>query len=245
MTEIGNLLTPVQFAKTINVPPQQIYALIKRGLPTHTRILKDKSRELVDPVETIAWMADYEQVKGIRKSAEKVVASNEILAPGSPVAAAAGKGQRNPVGYIKPGQLLTYERMPGNIVVGKVNKVNEHYAEVEKNCYERSFILGNTVKRTFPLTAKHVKEYIRNRSMVLDCPLQVLGYVIEQIEHADPAMADDLRAVLMKYEPVVEPVIIDPVDEYLQEVDDDDIPEAEEVEEDEHEDTDADRAAQS
>lgn len=208
-TEIGTLLTPVQYAKSIGVPPQQIYSLIKRGLPTHKRILKDKERDLVEPGEATAWMADYEQVKGVRRTAEQVITSNDATSPANP-----NLVRRDATGYIKEGQLLTYERMPGNVTVGKVKGVNEHYANVEKNCYEMPFILGKTKKRTFPLMAKHVREYIRNRSMVLDCPLQVLGYAIEQLKHANEEMAADLEAVITKYEPVLAP-IVDPVDEYV------------------------------
>lgn len=190
-----NLLTPVQYAKLNNMAPQVVYSHMKRGLPTHQQELKGKMRDLVDPTEATEWIKNYELTKGRKGRGNDSPENRDPNSPRDPRDEDHRTGKRS----LPKGQLLTYERMPGHISVGKVSSTNDYYCEVERNVYNMAFILNKCTKQTFPLTHETVKAGVRDRKFVVDTPLQVLQYVIESMEHIDKAFTDDLKAAVEKH----------------------------------------------
>lgn len=188
------LMTPVEFAKSIGVAPQIIYSYIKRGLPTHKAEHKGKERDMVEPAEAQTWIDGYSQTKGTRRTHSEKIRDDKAIAEGRMPAQQTRSRNELPVG-----SLIAYERLPGHATVAKVVSKNEYFANVEKACYELPFILQKTIKRTSPLTHDTLRKAIMARDVILDTPIQIMDYCIEQIQHASPEFAEDLRQVVCKH----------------------------------------------
>lgn len=190
-----NLITPVEYAKIINIAPQQVYGMIKRGLPTHQAEHKGKMRDLVDPAEADEWRAIYETMKRTRKTKEDTGEDEESDSPRDE-----SEESRPKQTMFRGGELLVTARGSKNISVSRVMKPeDEHFAWLQRSMYTFPFLLSPTYDDEWFMNPQDLKRRILTKQIILDTPTQVMEYCLAQIEVARPEMAAEIRAVIQKH----------------------------------------------
>lgn len=190
---MAELVTPVEYAKLIGIAPQQVYGMIKRGLPTQQAEHKGKMRDLVDPEKANEWLALYETTKRTRKSRDDGEEGEGD--ENSPRSESSG---RQPI--FKGGELIVHARGKKNIAVSRIKAPDEeHFAYLERNMYTFPFMLNKTVVTEWFLNPNDLKRKILNREMILEAPLQVMEYALAQIEVARPELSQEIREVIEKH----------------------------------------------
>lgn len=185
---MAELITPVEYAKLIGIPPQQVYGMMKRGLPTKQAELKGKMRDLVDPEEANKWRELYETTKRTRRTKEEVEADD------SP------REDKQYQPMFKGGELIVHARGSKNITVSRIKRPDEeHFVYLQRNMYTFPFLLNKTCEDEWFINPATLKRKILNREVILDTPFQVMEYCLAQIEVARPELAEEIRAVIQKH----------------------------------------------
>lgn len=186
---MAELVTPVEYAKIIGIPPQQVYGMMKRGLPTQQAEHKGKMRDMVNPEDADRWRGLYETTKRQRRS------STDDGDEDSP------RTEPEPRQSIfKGGELIVHSRGKKNIAVSRVKKPDEeHFVYLQRNMYEFPFLLNRTYETDWFLNPQDLKRKILNREVILETPFQVMEYCLAQIEVARPELAEEIRGVIKKH----------------------------------------------
>ena len=186
---MADLITPVEYAKQIGVPPQQIYGMIKRGLPTKQAEHKGKMRDMIDSEDANKWRAVYATTKRQRRS------SSSEEGDDSP---RDDKPEYRPM--FKGGELVMHARGKKNFSVSRIKQPDEeHLVYLQRNMYTFPFLLNPTQEEEWFMNPQHLKRKILNRDIIMDTPFQVLEYCLAQIEVARPELAIEIREVIEKH----------------------------------------------
>ena len=184
------LITPVEYGKMINIPPQQVYGMMKKGLPTHKIDHKGKMRDMIDPTEANEWRKLYETTKRSRRTKEEIE-------DGTPINEEAREYQP----MLKGGELILTQRGSRNISVSRAKGPdNEHFAYLQRNMYKFPFLLNSTREHDWFISSQNLKRRILHKEVIIDTPLQVMEYCLAQIEVCEnKEMADEIRAIIQKH----------------------------------------------